>query len=201
MWVNEREFAIAGEPEEGDYFSHIINELEVILSDDELSLRFVITESTPAGITGEALILHSADAYVDRPSIAPLGLVRRDFENTSSFNTVLVVPTGIGSEIGGHAGDAGPVAKLLASVCDSVITHPNVVNASDITNFRPTHFMLKEVFSRACCLVPLVFSRFEGIAFLSSSTSIATLHSPTQPSIRLMQQEPPMDWNARTCCV
>jgi hypothetical protein len=50
----------------------------------------------------------------------------------SEFNVVLIVPTGIGAEIGGHAGDATPVARLLASVCDLLILHPNVVNASDI---------------------------------------------------------------------
>jgi hypothetical protein len=55
-------------------------------------------------------------------------------ENTSAFNAVLLVPTGIGSSIGGHAGDANPVARLLASVCDTLITHPNVVNASDIND-------------------------------------------------------------------
>jgi len=45
---------------------------------------------------------------------------------------VLIIPTGINCEIGGHAGDANPVAKLLASCCDKLIIHPNVVNASDI---------------------------------------------------------------------
>ena len=57
---------------------------------------------------------------------------RRVAENASRFTTVLIVPTGIGSEVGGHAGDATPVARLLGSVADTVITHPNVVNASDI---------------------------------------------------------------------
>ncbi len=45
---------------------------------------------------------------------------------------ILIVPTGIGAEIGGHAGDATPVARLIAGACDTLITHPNVVNASDI---------------------------------------------------------------------
>lgn len=45
---------------------------------------------------------------------------------------VNVVPTGLGAEIGGFAGDATPASNLLASVCDTLITHPNVVNASDI---------------------------------------------------------------------
>jgi hypothetical protein len=132
MWVSERDFALSVRPEDDDYLDHILKTLGRILADDELSLRFVITECSSAGMKGEALILHSANACADCTSITPLRLNRRKFENTSSFNAVLVVPTGIGSEIGGHAGDAGPVTKLLASVCDTVITHPNVVNASDI---------------------------------------------------------------------
>ena len=45
---------------------------------------------------------------------------------------VLIIPTGLQAEIGGHAGDANPVAKLFGECCDTLITHPNVVNASDI---------------------------------------------------------------------
>ena len=45
---------------------------------------------------------------------------------------VFIVPTGLGADIGGHAGDASPAAKLIASISDILITHPNVVNASDI---------------------------------------------------------------------
>ena len=48
------------------------------------------------------------------------------------MNVVMIIPTGIGCEIGGHAGDATPAAKLLAACCDKLILHPNVVNASDI---------------------------------------------------------------------
>lgn len=48
------------------------------------------------------------------------------------MNVVMLIPTGVGCEIGGHAGDATPVARLLGSVCDKLILHPNVVNASDI---------------------------------------------------------------------
>ena len=57
---------------------------------------------------------------------------KRSFENTTQFNAVLIIPTGIGAEIGGHSGDGGPVSRLLAASCDNLITHPNVVNASDI---------------------------------------------------------------------
>jgi hypothetical protein len=46
------------------------------------------------------------------------------------FNAVMVVPTGIGATIGGYAGDALPAARLLASVVDNLITHPNVLNGA-----------------------------------------------------------------------
>ena len=61
----------------------------------------------------------------------------REFREESSFNVVLVVPTGVGAEVGGHAGDATPAATLLASICDRLITHPNVFNASDIIQIPP----------------------------------------------------------------
>ena len=48
------------------------------------------------------------------------------------MNTIFIIPTGIGAKIGGHAGDALPAFKLIASISDIAITHPNVVNASDI---------------------------------------------------------------------
>lgn len=48
------------------------------------------------------------------------------------MQTVMIIPTGIGCEIGGHAGDATPAARLLGAASDKLILHPNVVNASAI---------------------------------------------------------------------
>lgn len=59
------------------------------------------------------------------------------------MNTVMIIPTGIGCELGGHAGDANPVAKLLGSVSDILFVHPNVVNASDI-NEMPSNALYVE---------------------------------------------------------
>lgn len=53
------------------------------------------------------------------------------------MNVVMIIPTGIGCEIGGHAGDATPAARLLGSVCHKLLLHPNVVNASDINEMPP----------------------------------------------------------------
>lgn len=46
------------------------------------------------------------------------------------YTAMMIVPTGIGAKIGGFAGDALPSAKLLASVADVLVTHPNVMNGA-----------------------------------------------------------------------
>lgn len=48
-----------------------------------------------------------------------------------SVHVAMVVPTGVGAEVGGFIGDAGPWARVLQSVADTVLVHPNVVNAAD----------------------------------------------------------------------
>ena len=46
--------------------------------------------------------------------------------------TLLLVPTGIGCEVGGFAGDALPSARLLAAASGCLITHPNVMNGASL---------------------------------------------------------------------
>ncbi|MBD2691037.1 DUF3326 domain-containing protein [Anabaena catenula] len=48
------------------------------------------------------------------------------------YTAILIIPTGIGAAIGGYAGDALPVAKLISQVCDRLITHPNVLNGASL---------------------------------------------------------------------
>ena len=57
---------------------------------------------------------------------------KRDFENQNEFNVVMLIPTGINAEIGGHSGDGTPVARLIGTVCDNLIIHPNIVNSADV---------------------------------------------------------------------
>jgi len=47
--------------------------------------------------------------------------------------TIFIIPTGIGCEVGGFAGDALPTAKLLASASGCLITHPNVMNGGNLS--------------------------------------------------------------------
>lgn len=48
------------------------------------------------------------------------------------FTVALIIPTGIGAAIGGYAGDALPVARAMGSICDRLITHPNVLNGAQL---------------------------------------------------------------------
>ena len=94
-------------------------------------IRFAVTETDSQTYTCELGLLANSKSKSRTPSdLFHFG--QRVSENVDTFNAVLIVPTGIGAEIGGHAGDATPVARLIAESCDTLVTHPNVVNASDI---------------------------------------------------------------------
>ena len=102
------------------------------LGGDSIPVRFIVSESSGRYMSVEVGVLEptNSETLPAMPDI--FHLAKRSWENTDSFNAVFIVPTGIGAEIGGHAGDATPVARMLAQVCDTLITHPNVVNASDV---------------------------------------------------------------------
>lgn len=110
-----------------EHFSNIWNSLD----DNAHPVRFVVTETDNHAHTCEFGLLTDDEKDHRTPSNL-FRFKRRKFESVDAFNAVLIVPTGIGADIGGHAGDATPVAKLVAESCDTLITHPNVVNASDI---------------------------------------------------------------------
>ena len=125
----ERELFIPYPPHKPDLRAKLAAAVAAQLEPGEIPLRLAVTASTERGCQAEVGIL----AGIAEGGMPPLFQGRRrPGENAGRFNAVLLVPTGIGAEIGGHAGDAGPVATLLAAACDTLITHPNVVNASDI---------------------------------------------------------------------
>ena len=59
------------------------------------------------------------------------------------YTVLLIIPTGIGAAIGGYAGDALPVAKLISQVCDRLITHPNVMNGASLYWNIPNAFYVE----------------------------------------------------------
>ncbi len=106
-------------------------------------LRFAITKSNGNHVSCSLSSLETLSESGDLSEISIFDFTLRKHENTSLFNVAFLIPTGIGAEIGGHAGDATPAARLIAETCDTLILHPNVVNASDI-NEMPANSLYVE---------------------------------------------------------
>ena len=132
MLLFERDIDLPIVPGHRSVLQYLSERFSELLPSEAIPLRFAITRSDHERYHCEvaALAVAKDNTRIDCDSI--FRFVRRPCENTEAFNAVLVVPTGVGAEIGGHAGDATPVARLLATACDALITHPNVVSASDI---------------------------------------------------------------------
>ncbi|MBA3469564.1 MAG: DUF3326 domain-containing protein [Herpetosiphonaceae bacterium] len=78
-----------------------------------------------------------------------------------------LIPTGIGCDIGGYAGDAGPATALLASCCDYLVTNPNAVNASNFImmdkNIVYTEGYCIDLFSRGLINLHIPYSNKIGL--------------------------------------
>lgn len=133
MKLIEREFFIPfAINSSNNLLEYITTKVKEELSPNEIPVRFVITNSNDVGYMCEVGVITNIDDIESINKISIFLFNKREYENTEKFNVVLLIPTGIGAEIGGHCGDGNVVARLIASTCDTLITHPNVVNASDI---------------------------------------------------------------------
>ena len=110
---------------------------------DWVPIRFAVTSFDSDVYHCEFAVMAAGVTLARSPLESIFELRLRGTESIDKFNVVLVVPTGIGAELGGHAGDAGAVARLLAGVADTLVLHPNVVNASDI-NEMPANALYVE---------------------------------------------------------
>ena len=131
MQLHEQELKIQAPHGRSDLLGYLKKSILQKIPEGHTPVRVAITESDPSQYRCELGLMTLAEES-NREEASIFDFVRRPVENTNDFNAVLLVPTGIGAEIGGHAGDAAPVARLLGVVCDTLITHPNAVNASDL---------------------------------------------------------------------
>jgi hypothetical protein len=99
---------------------------------DATPLRVAVTGKTRSGQQCEIEAVEPRIYGADDSEANIFDYRQRRLARTSAFNAVMLIPTGVDCAIGGHAGDATPAARLLASVCDHLVLHPNVVNASDV---------------------------------------------------------------------
>jgi hypothetical protein len=112
---------------------------EANLRPGELAVRFVVSGTDRSAYHCEVGILATGPGAPSGSAASSQAPVPSIFEfrkrlpaSADRFNVALLVPTGVNASLDGHAGDAGPLARLVASACDTLITHPNVVNGSDI---------------------------------------------------------------------
>ena len=132
MQVYEQQIRIPLPAQSDQLLSHLAAHIDENLPADAMPLRLVATRTGEAQIDCEIGVLVGLAHYHPARSRSVLNFRSRTHESCERFTTVLIVPTGIDADIGGHAGDAGPVARLLAAASDRLITHPNVVNGADI---------------------------------------------------------------------
>ena len=129
--------------EESNALAQIREAVRFRLPPNIVPLRFAITSSLGPRVKCAISCLETSSKATDTKDVSIFEFTPRTLENGSQFNVVFLIPTGIGAEIGGHAGDAAPTARLIAEACDTLILHPNVVNASDI-NEMPTNSLYVE---------------------------------------------------------
>lgn len=132
MNVHELEFDVLVESTYAGLTNQLSEAAKRQVKKDEIPIRFVVSAMKDKHLHCELGVLAGTGGEIERRSDSIFSFEKRGSENTSQFTSVVVIPTGIGAEIGGHAGDAGPVVKMFSEICDRVITHPNAVNASDI---------------------------------------------------------------------
>lgn len=93
----------------------------VAASTTDTVLRWHVAKVTNDGYEVELTTVRDELPRIDATVAAPPG----------RSALISIVPTGIGCEVGGYAGDAGPATQLLAKTVDHLLVNPNAVNASD----------------------------------------------------------------------
>ena len=132
MKLVEKEILVPAALGHRNLIAHIDEAVRANLGDAGVPIRFAITRLDDIHYKCELGMLEGPNLTDAATTESLFQFVPRKMERTHAFNAVFLVPTGIGSKIGGHAGDATPAVRVLAEACDTVVLHPNVVNASDL---------------------------------------------------------------------
>jgi hypothetical protein len=132
MKLVENKILIPAAPGHRNLIAHFQKAVESKLEAGSVPVRFATTRMDESQYECEFGTLDGPDPDAGDRLASIFRFVPRKLERTDAFNAVFLVPTGIGAEIGGHSGDATPAARVLAAACDRLVTHPNVVNASDL---------------------------------------------------------------------
>ncbi len=143
MLLREIEIDLSINLDRPGVLSRIQEAIDLRISPNVRPLKFAITNSYSSNLRCQVSGLMYRNNIFNDKELSIFDFTYRDTQCSDQFNVVFLVPTGIGAEIGGHAGDAAPASQLISETCDSLILHPNVVNASDI-NEMPNNSLYVE---------------------------------------------------------
>ncbi len=143
MQLLEKSITIPAAPDHRGLIQHFEKAFSFHRAESELPVRLAITSLDDDTYACEIGYLVASDRSFAENQKSIFEFKQRNGVNAAAFNAVYIVPTGIGAAVGGHAGDASPTAQLLASCCDQLITHPNVVNASDLNEMPVNAFYVE----------------------------------------------------------
>lgn len=132
MKISERQIAIPAPSKGENVFEYLQEEIVKAIPESTQVVRMAVIEATSDQWVVEVGLIFLESEHLNDQWRSLFAFRKRGMENERDFNVALVVPTGINAELGGHAGDAGPAARLFGELSDNLITHPNVVNAADI---------------------------------------------------------------------
>lgn len=132
MRILEKTITIPAWDRDNSLLEHFSAGLRFHLKENEIPIRLAVTDQDENHFNCEIGVITDAPSHIADRTAGLFEFRKRQLETVDQFNAVLLVPTGIGADIGGHAGDATAVARMMAESCDKLVLHPNVVNASDI---------------------------------------------------------------------
>ena len=132
MRIAESEFILPMPQGRKDLLEYITSSVLDHLTPQEVPIRLAITAMDQQGMHCELGTISDASDLPGANISDCFEFRKRSYVNEKEFNAVLLVPTGIGAELGGHSGDGGAMARLIGGACDRLILHPNVVNGADI---------------------------------------------------------------------
>jgi Protein of unknown function (DUF3326) len=132
MRLHEKEITIPVTKKHQKLLAYLETNIASNLQEGEAPVRLAVTKTDNQHYHVELGVLDHGSASKNPIKESIFEFKHRQIENTEKFNAVLLIPTGVGAELGGHSGDGGPLSRLMASACDTLITHPNVVNAADV---------------------------------------------------------------------
>ena len=102
------------------------------LNENDYVIKCNLVKSTRNKLYFNLVYIKEFCGFIDKPFI-PVPVY--DFKSSDACNiSCMIIPTGVGASFGGYAGDANPIANLIAASSKYFLTHPNVVNGAVLTD-------------------------------------------------------------------